>query len=77
MMTTHPSKPQRDDQGFFYANVYHQAFPKALPQKGRAKENETEWEANLVFKKTVKGKTTEEVWKKAKSEFVAPVLEFA
>lgn len=76
MMTTHPSKPQKDEQGFFQANVYHQAFPKALPQKGRAKENETEWEANLVFKKTVKGKNIEEVWKKAKSEFIAPVLEF-
>lgn len=76
MMTTFPSKPQKDSLGFFYAHVYQQNFPKALPQKGRAKENETEWEANLVFKKTVKGKTTEEVWKKAKSEFLAPVLEF-
>ena len=76
MMTTNPSKPQKDALGFFYANVYLQAFPKALPHKGRVKENETEWEANLVFKKTVKGRTTEEVWKKAKSEFVAPVLDF-
>ena len=76
MMTTHPSKPQKDEQGFFQANVYLQGFPKAIPQKGRAKENETEWEAKLVFKKTVKGKTIEEVWKKAKSEFIAPVLEF-
>lgn len=76
MTTTFPFKPQKDAQGFFQANVYHQAFPKALPHKGRAKENETEWEANLVFLKTLKGKTTEEVWKKAKSEFVAPVLEF-
>ena len=76
MMTTFPSKPQKDALGFFQAKVYHQALPKALPHKGRAKENETDWEANLVFKKTVKGKTPEEVWKKAKSEFVAPVLEF-
>lgn len=76
MMTTPPSKPQKDALGFFNANVYQQAFPKAIPQKGRAKENETEWEANLVFKKTVKGRTTEEVWTKAKSEFIAPVLEF-
>ncbi len=77
MTTTYLSNPQKDSQGFFHAHVYHQGFPKALPYKGRAKENETEWEANLVFKKTVKGKTTEEVWKKAKSEVVAPVLEFA
>ena len=76
MTTTSLFKPQKDALGFFQANVYLQAFPKALPQKGRAKENETEWEANLVFKKTVKGKTPGEVWKKAKSEFVAPVLEF-
>ena len=77
MTTTHLFKPQKDALGFFQADVYQQAFPKALPHKGRAKENETEWEANLAFKKTLKGKTTEEVWKKAKSEFVAPVLEFA
>ena len=76
MMTTFPFKPQKDEQGFFQANVYLQGFPKALPHKGRAKENEIEWEANLVFKKTLKGKTPEEVWKKAKSEFIAPVLEF-
>lgn len=77
MTTTNLFKPQRDAQGFYHASVYQQGFPKALPHKGRAKENETEWEANLVFKKTLKGKTTEEIWKKAKSEFVAPVLEFA
>ena len=76
MTTTSLFKPQKDALGSFQANVYHQAFPKAIPQKGRAKENETEWEAKLVFKKTVKGKTIEEVWKKAKSEFIAPVLEF-
>lgn len=76
MTTTSLFKPTKDAQGFYHASVYQQGFPKALPHKGRAKENETEWEANLAFKKTLKGRTTEEVWKKAKSEFVAPVLEF-
>lgn len=63
----------------FKAQVFVQGFPKAakLPKGVKARPDEAEWEANLIPVKVIEAESPEEIWKKAKSEFVAPVLEFA
>ena len=71
---TFPFKPTLNSAGMYEAEVYSQEYPTKA--KGVRKSEEIQWEANLQYKKTVTAPTMAECWKKAKSEFVAPVLQF-
>lgn len=75
MTTTSPFKAQVPA---FKAQVFVQGFPKAakLPKGAKAKPDETDWEANLIPVKVIEADSPEACWKKAKSAYVAPVLQF-